>query len=422
MQAPQEVQKLVEKFQTEESRFRDPNYNETQVRIEFIDPLFTALGWDMRDSRTVVHEDRVKVTEDSGKKASKHPDYGFRVAGEIRPRFYVEAKKPAVNIAKDPEPAYQVRRYGWSAGMPLCILTDFEEFSIYDCRVKPEKTDSAKKALRQHIKYSDYLERWDELYELLNPEAVLEGSLNKYIDDKPASGTLRVDEAFLQEMEGWRTTLAKEIALHNPNLTRRELNIAVQRTIDRIVFLRICEARKIEPDGRMRSSTANRKDIYEELKILYREADDKYNSGLFNFTKDGDTISLAISISDEPLQNIIRRLYYPESPYEFSVLPADILGQVYERFLGKVIELDTGGKAEVVEKPEVRKAGGVYYTPTYIVDYIVENTVGKLLNPALTPNPSPKGRGALKTDAPLHAPTDDALTLNPLPKALGRGL
>jgi hypothetical protein len=329
-----------------------------------------------------VHEDRQKVREDSGKKASKKPDYGFRVAGELRPRFYVEAKKPAVDISKDSEPAYQVRRYGWSAGMPLCVLTDFEEFTIYDCRYKPEKNDPPTKARRQYFKYSDYLDRWEELYALLNPEAVLEGSLNKYIDDVPASGSLRVDEAFLREMEEWRRTLAREIALHNPNLSRRELNIAVQRTIDRIVFLRICEARKIEPDGRMRSSTANRSDIYEELKVLYRQADDKYNSGLFNFTREGDSISLGITISDEPLQSIIRRLYYPDSPYEFSVLPADILGQVYERFLGKVIELDTGGKAEVVEKPEVRKAGGVYYTPTYIVAYIVENTVGNLLNPA----------------------------------------
>ena len=61
------------------------------------------------------------------------------------------------------------------------------------------------------------------------------------------------------------------------------------------------------------------------------------------------------------------------------MLPADILGQVYEQFLGKVIRLTAGHQAKVEEKPEVRKAGGVYYTPTYIVDYIVKNTVGKLL-------------------------------------------
>jgi hypothetical protein len=159
--------------------------------------------------------------------------------------------------------------------------------------------------------------------------------------------------------------------------------MAVQTTIDRIVFLRISEDRKIEPYGRMRD-LEKRGRIYAELTQFFRQADAKYNSGLFHFTEEKgrgepDTLTLKLHIGDEPLRKIIRNLYYPTSPYEFSVLPADILGQVYERFLGKVIELDAGGKARVEEKPEVRKAGGVYYTPTYIVDYIVKNTVGKLL-------------------------------------------
>src|SRR6185312_841940 len=51
----------------------------------------------------------------------------------------------------------------------------------------------------------------------------------------------------------------------------------------------------------------------------------------------------------------------------------------YEQFLGKVIRLTENHQAKVEDKPEVKKAGGVYYTPTYIVDYIVQNTVGKLL-------------------------------------------
>lgn len=84
-------------------------------------------------------------------------------------------------------------------------------------------------------------------------------------------------------------------------------------------------------------------------------------------------------MDERVLKDILRRLYYPDSPYEFSVLPSDILGQVYEQFLGKVIRLTAGHRAVVEAKPEVRKAGGVYYTPTYIVDYIVQHTVGKLL-------------------------------------------
>ena len=129
----------------------------------------------------------------------------------------------------------------------------------------------------------------------------------------------------------------------------------------------------------------NGSNVYRRLLEIFRYADERYNSGLFHFQKEKDRpespdeLTPMLTIDDKLLKDIIRRLYYPESPYEFSVLPADILGQVYEQFLGKVIRLTSEHRAVVEEKPEVRKAGGVYYTPTYIVDYIVKNTVGKLL-------------------------------------------
>jgi hypothetical protein len=102
---------------------------------------------------------------------------------------------------------------------------------------------------------------------------------------------------------------------------------------------------------------------------LHRQAEEKYDSGIFDFRADKLTQSLVVD--DKVLKPILTSLYYPQSPYEFSVLPPEILGHVYERFLGKVIRLTSGGRAKVEEKPEVRMAGGVYYTPTYIVDYIV---------------------------------------------------
>ncbi|MDE2775679.1 MAG: Eco57I restriction-modification methylase domain-containing protein [Chloroflexota bacterium] len=197
-------------------------------------------------------------------------------------------------------------------------------------------------------------------------------------------------------MEGWRELLAKDIALHNRDLSQRQLNLLVQRTIDRIVFLRIAEDRDIEAYERLRRAAKADSQVYEELKRLFIEADDKYNSGLFHFSdekraSDPDRESLKIHIPDEPLRLVIEKLYYPESPYEFSVMPAEILGQVYEQFLGKVIELSPGGAVRIEEKPEVRKAGGVYYTPSYIVDYIVENTVGELLK-GITPAEAAKIR------------------------------
>src|SRR5690606_19462779 len=152
----------------------------------------------------------------------------------------------------------------------------------------------------------------------------------------------------------------------------------------RLIFLRICEDRRIESYGRLKQA-ATGSDVYNNLFQLFHQADHRYNSGLFHFQRekdrpsDIDSLTPNIRVDDKPLKEIIKRLYYPESPYEFSVLPADILGHIYEQFLGKVITLTKGHQAKIEEKPEVRKAGGVYYTPTYIVNYIVKNTVGKLL-------------------------------------------
>ena len=155
-------------------------------------------------------------------------------------------------------------------------------------------------------------------------------------------------------------------------------------TLDRIVFLRICEDRGIESYGRL-MALQNGTQVYKRLFELFQWADERYNSGLFYFRHErgrpelSDDITPSLTIDDKPLKEIIKSLYYPDSPYEFSVLPADILGQVYEQFLGKVIRLTPEHRALVEDKPEVKKAGGIYYTPTYIVEYIVKNTVCKLL-------------------------------------------
>ena len=372
MTAPDAVHQLVEKFDKGSAAYKHRDYNETQLRVEFVNPLFEALGWDVRDSSQVSHETRVLV---GGK--PKHPDYGFRIGRTTH--FYLETKKPALNLKDDPSPAYQLRRYGWSGNLPVSILSDFEEFIIYDCRIQPHKNDPASKGRLRYYRYPEYIDKWDEFESLFSRAAVQNGALRNWIDDEKTRGALPVDEAFLREMESWRETLAKDMALHNRGLNRRQLNLLVQRTIDRIVFFRIAEDRGIELYGRLQRAASPGKQVYNELKILFQEADDKYNSGLFHFARGGDQLSLKIVLSDEPLRQIISSLYYPASPYEFSVLPADILGQVYERFLGKVIELSPGGQARVADKPEVRKAGGVYYTPTYIVDYIVDSTVGALL-------------------------------------------
>jgi len=355
------------------------------VRIDYVNPLFEELGWDISNAkglseayREVIHEDSMKIGG-----VTKAPDYCFRSAG-VR-KFFLDAKKTSVNIREAIHPAYQLRRYGWSANLPVSILTDFEEFAVYDCRVKPAKTDKALQSRILYLKYTEYEQKWNEIKNIFSRDAVLNGSFDQYAEtQKTKKGTERVDAAFLQEIENWREFLAGNIALRNSGLSQRELNFAVQQTIDRIVFLRICEDRGIENYGSL-MSLQNGENIWKRLFALFRKADAKYNSGLFHFRKEKnrenfDSLTPKLIIDDSVLKNIFKNLYYPDSPYEFSVLPADILGQVYEKFLSKVIRLTAGHQAKIEEKPEVRKAGGVYYTPTYIVNYIVKNTVGKLLD------------------------------------------
>ncbi len=383
MPAPQTILDLIARFEANLADYRSGHYNETQVRREFVDPFFKALGWDIDNEqgyaeryKDVIHEDAIRVAD-----SVKAPDYAFRIGGARR--FFVETKKPAVNVKEDIHPAYQLRRYAWSAKLPLSILTDFEEFAVYDCRIQPNKADKASTARILYLTYRDYTEKWDEIAAIFSREAILKGAFDRYAESSKKRGTAEVDDAFLAEMDEWRLLLARNLALRNADLTQRELNFAVQMIIDRIIFLRIAEDRGIEPAEQLRNLSRG-KGLYDGLRVLFERADQKYNSGLFHFhaeqgRADFDALTPGLSVDDDTLQKIIRRLYYPESPYVFSQIPPDILGQVYERFLGKVIRLTKGHRATVEDKPEVRKAGGVYYTPTYIVDYIVKNTVGRLL-------------------------------------------
>ena len=383
---PPKVLELVDRFELHRESYLRSEYKEARVRAEFVDPFFEELGWDVQNRvgnaeayKDVIHEDTLKVEGES-----KAPDYCFR-AGTTR-KFYVEAKKPAENVKTNAEHAYQLRRYAWNAKLPLSLLTNFRELAVYDCRVEPKKADSSAVARVLYFTADEYRTRWPEIAGRFAKEAVYKGLFDKFADtSKSKRGTTEVDAAFLREIEEWRETLAHNLALRNKALGRRELNHAVQATIDRIIFLRIGEARRIEDYGQLRT-IADGKNVYRGLTELFRRADDRYNSGLFHFKRERgraqrpDELTLSLVIDDRPLKSIIKRLYYPESPYEFAVLPADILGQVYEQFLGKVITLTQGHRAHVEDKPEVKKAGGVYYTPTFIVEYIVRNTLKPLLH------------------------------------------
>jgi len=386
LKAPNEVETLVANFKLHEETLKHSHYSEISLCTDYLNTLFESLGWDVTNKngysesyRDVIQQFRQKVGS-----SNKAPDYLFRTGAT--PIFFLEAKKPSVNILKDKTPAYQLRTYGWNnKGVDISVLSDFEHLAIYDVRIKPKEIDEPHVGRLVKFHYTDYLEKWNHLYDLLARESICKGSLENLLKSGPTKGTKEtVDESFLKVIESWREELAKNIANRNPSLTVHELNRAVQMTIDRIVFLRNCEDRNIEPDKQL-LKLVGKEGIYKHLLKLFDKADTKYNSGLFHLKNDKtrqtgkDELTPKLTVDDKTLKVMIEDLYPPKNPFDFSIMPVDILGQVYERFLGKVIRLTDSHRAKVEEKPEVRKAGGVYYTPKYIVDYIIKNTVGKLV-------------------------------------------
>jgi type I restriction-modification system DNA methylase subunit len=369
------LEKLIEQFQNNEEYYKSKAYKEDELRQEFINPFFKSLGWDMENEsnvapqyRDVIHEDRIEI---EGK--PKAPDYSFKVGSERK--FFVEAKAASIKIISEFPPSFQLRRYAWSGKLPVSLLTDFEEFSVYDTTLEPKQSDKAETARVKYIHYKSYLEEIDYLWDTFSREAVWKGSFDKFAKSTKR-GTELVDRKFLNEIETWRNLLAKDIASNNRDIDIYQLNEAVQKIIDRIIFLRIAEDRGIEFYETLKR-TIESKNTYELLINVFKRAQDKYNSNLFDFS--ADNLTTRLKISDKVLDRIIGTLYYPKSPYEFSVIGVEILGSVYEQFLGKVIRLTKGHNAIIEEKPEVKKSGGVYYTPQYIVDYIVTNTIGDLI-------------------------------------------
>ena len=233
------------------SEYTAPIYNETEVRVDFVNPLFKALGWDVDNEagllqhlREVTHEATVFV-EENGKQRSKKPDYSFRLGTETL--FYLETKKPSVDITKDNAPAFQLRRYGWSGNLKISVLTNFSDLYIYDCSVRPIESDDIGVALIAHYSYTEYEEKFDKIYGLLSKESVMSGDFAAQFEN--IGSTFRrepFDAYFLKQIRNWRLNLGIDIQRNTTSLNEGTLNIAVQRILNRIIFLRICEDRSFE--------------------------------------------------------------------------------------------------------------------------------------------------------------------------------
>ena len=363
---------LVENFRQNEADYLSEAYNETQARTDFISPLLQALGWDVYNTkrqplrlREVIEEATVEVGEE---RLSKRPDYELRLARQRK--LFVEAKKPSVRIGQDRHSAFQVRRYGYSGSLPVSILTNFHQLAVYDCGPVPGESDEAHVARLWLLNYDQFLDHFDDLWDVLARETVYSGEFDrKFGVDVTRRGAEQFDDLFLRQVRDWRERLAMDIHANCADLSSQELTYAVQLFLCRIVFLRICEDREIEKYETLRN--LDEAATFDALVGELRRADGFYDSGIFRLLDDEP---LGIRISDQTLQGIISELYYPQSPYTFSVVETEVLGEIYEQFLGEVIDV-SGGPIQIATKPEVQEGGGVVPTPQYIVDSIVERAL-----------------------------------------------
>lgn len=385
------LSQLINRYRAHEKSLLKSAYNEDSVRAEFLDPLFKLLGWDLDNASGATEklkdvERGPSLRRAHGTRAREYaPDYAFRLGG-VR-KFFVEAKKPSVKIRTEKRHAYQLRRYVWNNKVPVGVLTNFRDFVVYDCRFPPQETDPVSEGLRLAFSVEDYERDWEKIHSLFSKQAAELGLFDRFVDETPddSPGVATVDESFLNTLAAMRKTLAAELAKRNPQLGLADLRYSVQAILDRIIFLRICEDRGAETYGHLRRLSQGNTNVYAKLLEAFDLAATTYNSSLFRFGRHADPgethdeITPYLKVTDRVLQNLIESLYPPRSPYDYALIPSDVLGQAYEQFLGEVIDLQPRRKVSIKPRPDVTHAGGVYYTPSSITRHIVQQTVGAAL-------------------------------------------
>ena len=371
------IKERIKDFEKNFDLIKKGAFGETNIRTNYIDKLFEALGWEITNIYEVEREFSQK--DKSKESSTKRVDYAFKINNKIK--FFVEAKDSSVDLEHNKDAIFQAKRYAYSSNgkAPIVILTDFEEFRVFNVLTAPHYDNIDEYLLKNYcFKYDEYIQNWDLLWETFSKEAIENNSLQNIIGTV-TKNTRTMDREFLDQITKWREILAKNIAIRNESLSVDEINEAVQRILDRLIFIRNLEDREIEPADTLFSIASTKTNILNKLTDLFHRLNNVYNGLLFK-----QHFSEKIIIDDKVLCDIIKEMCYPISPFQFDIIEPEILGRIYEKFLGSKIRLTESHRAKVEEKIEVRKAGGVYYTPEYIVEYIVKNTVGEKIE-GLTP-------------------------------------
>lgn len=385
------IRALVATFEANAAHYRSRDFDETSTRTAFVDRLFEALGWDVTsaapDREVVFHARHTSSPELAGDSAwdedlsadeieargeqTDIPDYSFHTAGELR--FCVEAKRPHTGI-RGRTSVFQVKTYAWNRKLTFSVITDFDSLRVYTTATRPDRNRPEAGLLAGYdLRHTEYVAHWDALWTLLSRESVTAGSSERRAAAARPRGAVGVGESFLRDLETWRAELGSDLLRRHPDLTVRELGEATQRILDRLVFIRVVEDRQVEP-AIVLKRYARLPDAYRALCGEFRRLDAVYNGQLF-----AEHHSERLEVSDGLITRLIAGLYTSGgSPYRFDAFRADFLGEVYERFLGKHFEI-TGHTAKLVDKPEVRHAGGVYYTPRWVVDHMVSSALDPFL-------------------------------------------
>ena len=369
-----ELQTLIAKFEENLDYYHDnkKHYNEHSCRIEYIDPFLKLLGWDVSNKKALAPQYREVIAEDYSTQTDR-PDYSMTLKGVSK--FFVEAKKPAVDIINDSASVFQARKYGWNAKHKIVVLTNFEYLIIYDTTYVPKELDSPAVARFRQFSYKEYIAKFDEIEEVLGRDNVYNGNFDEFCGKnfpKGAAYKQQVDDLFLEQINQWRLSLSNFLyKTAEKYCSIGKLNDVVQEFINQIVFLRICEDKNLPLYHKLRDTINNEALIKEKLEELFRAADRRYNSGMF----EGE--NLIFDLNNQIIIDIIESLYYPQSPYLFNIIEPNLLGKIYEVFLTEQLSISDEGKIELSKKKECINRS-VVTTPTEIVKYMTAKTLNEL--------------------------------------------
>ncbi len=367
----EQLKELVQHYTNFKEQGRLDLSSEETIRT-WINDLLAIFGWDVKDTSAVLQE-KILSKEEKAKvhaidSTSTRPDYTLKIGNQKL--TFLDAKALTVNLKTDKKSAFQIKSYGWSISAPCAFITNFEEFAIYDCTYQPNKEQSSDYG-RIYLTIDNYIENFDILEQHLLRTNIINGELQKSYTQNLKKSEKTIDTLFAEELSIFRLSLANDILQNNQKLIDNDLetlSYLTQVIINRVLFIRICEARHIEKEGLLQEFYDA--GFWSQFKnSSYNDFYEHYDGPLF------DRIYLfqEIEISDEVFKSLLELLYYP-SPYRFDVIPTKLLSDIYEIFLAKKLIIKDGIVQETL-KLEYIKSKGAVSTPQYLVEDLLKRTI-----------------------------------------------